>query len=48
LIYTLISGRCPFDGNSNEEIKSNVISSDLDLYYSPWGVISEECKDFIT
>ena len=40
LLYYLVAGRVPFDGNSDEEIKSNVLEQEADLQYSPWGVIS--------
>lgn len=46
-LYLLLAGRIPFDGNSNDEIKQNVISGELETYYYPWNNISEEAKDLV-
>lgn len=47
MLYLLLSGRIPFDGETIEEIKEKVISGELEMYYHPWNYISEEGKDLV-
>ena len=47
IMYILLTGRPPFNGNSEEEIMKKIKEGIYDLKKYPWGVISEEAKDLL-
>ena len=47
IMYILLSGRPPFDGNDDDEILSNVKIGEYDLKSYPFPTLSDECKDLI-
>ena len=48
ILYILLSGRPPFNGEGDKEIMNNVLQGKFDLKSSPFDTISKECKDLIT
>lgn len=48
LIYILLSGNPPFDGNSGRDIISAVKKGQFKLTGGPWDAISNEAKDLIS
>ena len=47
IMYILLSGRPPFDGNDDDEILQNVKIGEYDLKSYPFPTLSEESKDLI-
>ena len=47
IMYILLSGRPPFDGDDDKEIISNVTSGEYDLTNPPFNSISKNAKDLI-
>ena len=47
IMYILLSGRPPFDGNDDNEILENVKIGEYDLKNYPFPTLSEECIDLI-
>ena len=47
IMYILLSGRPPFDGNDDNEILENVKIGEYDMKSYPFPTLSEECKDLI-
>ena len=45
MMYILLTGDPPFDGNSEEEIFSKIKKSKLNLKHPKWKNVSENCKD---
>ena len=48
LMYYLLSGYFPFDGNNEEEIKSKILSAKVEFDIEDFKDISDEAKDLIT
>ena len=48
LMYCLLSGRFPFDGDNEEEITSKILSGKFEFDVELFNHISEEAKDLIT
>ena len=46
-MYILLTGKPPFNGDSDEEILKKIIQNHLDLEKYPWSVISLKAKDLI-
>jgi len=47
LMYVLLSGRTPFNGLTNDEIERKVKAGEFEMYYHPWGQISDDAKTLI-
>ena len=47
IMYILLTGKPPFNGDSDEEILKKIIQNHLDLEKYPWSVISLKAKDLI-
>jgi len=47
IMYILLSGRPPFDGENDKEIIANVTSGEFDLNNPPFNTISKNAKDLI-
>ena len=47
IMYILLSGRPPFNGDSDEEIINRIMRNKLDLEKYPWSIISNEAKDLL-
>ena len=47
IMYILLTGKPPFNGDSDEEILKKIIQNHLDLEKYPWPVISLKAKDLI-
>ena len=47
IMYILLSGRPPFDGDNDNEIIANVTSGEFDLTSRPFNTISKNAKDLI-
>ena len=47
IMYILLTGRPPFNGDSDEQILKRIIQNHLDLEKYPWPVISSKAKDLI-
>jgi calcium-dependent protein kinase len=47
ILYILLSGRPPFDGNDDREIVKNVKRGEYSVNIPEFKKISEEAKDFI-
>jgi calcium-dependent protein kinase len=47
IMYILLSGRPPFDGDDDKEIIANVTSGEYDLTNPPFNTISKNAKDLI-
>lgn len=47
ILYILLSGRPPFDGQTDDEILNNVRKGDFSLSGSEWKQVSKEAKDLI-
>eukprot|EP00187_Rhodella_violacea_P020262 CAMPEP_0184728098 /NCGR_PEP_ID=MMETSP0314-20130426/38791_1 /TAXON_ID=38298 /ORGANISM="Rhodella maculata, Strain CCMP 736" /LENGTH=401 /DNA_ID=CAMNT_0027193861 /DNA_START=1 /DNA_END=1206 /DNA_ORIENTATION=+ len=47
ILYILLSGRPPFNGIDNQQIRDQVCSGKYDLKGPPWSSISEPCKSVI-
>ena len=47
ILYILISGRPPFDGNNDDEIAVKVKKGKFDLQGEPWDSVSSEVKELI-
>ena len=47
MMYILLTGEPPFTGNSEEEIFSNILNSELNLEHPKLKNVSENCKDLI-
>ena len=47
IMYILLSGRPPFDGDNDNEIIANVTSGEYDLTNRPFNTISKNAKDLI-
>jgi calcium-dependent protein kinase len=46
-MYILLTGKPPFNGDSDEEILKKILQNHLDLEIYPWSVISLKAKDLI-
>ena len=47
IMYILLTGKPPFNGDSDEEILKKILQNHLDLEKYPWSVISLKAKDLI-
>ena len=47
IMYILLSGRPPFNGDSDEDILKKIMRNNIDLEKYPWSVISLEAKDLL-
>ena len=47
IMYILLTGKPPFNGDSDEEILKKILQNRLDLEKYPWSVISLKAKDLI-
>ena len=47
IMYILLSGRPPFNGESDEEILKKIMQNNIDLEKYPWSVISQDAKDLL-
>ena len=47
IMYILLTGKPPFNGDSDEEILKKILQNHLDLEIYPWSVISLKAKDLI-
>ena len=47
IMYILLTGRPPFDGDDDNEILENVKIGDYDMKNYPFPILSDECKDLI-
>ena len=47
ILYVLISGTYPFDGETDEEIGVSIITHNLDFDAQLWDGISSEAKDLL-
>ena len=48
ILYTMLSGGFPFDGNNNKEIYKSILKKKYDLKNEEWKNISNEAKDLIS
>mmetsp|Transcript_14267 Transcript_14267/g.25501 ORF Transcript_14267/g.25501 Transcript_14267/m.25501 type:complete len:363 (+) Transcript_14267:51-1139(+) len=48
VLYILLTGRAPFDGNSEEEILSNIRKSELDLQDKRWMALSASARHLLS
>lgn len=48
ILYVLLCGYPPFDGDSNKDIFRAILKSKLEFDEDEWGLISEEAKDLIS
>eukprot|EP00949_MAST-11_sp_MAST-11-sp1_P005003 g5003.t1 len=46
--FMMLSGRCPFGGNTDEEIQENVLRGVVRFRTKLWGSVSEEAKAFVS
>ena len=47
IMYILLTGKPPFNGDSDEEILKKILQNNLNLEKYPWSVISLKAKDLI-
>ena len=47
ILYILLTGRPPFDGNDDEEIIENVKKGEYDMWGYPFPILSDHSKDLI-
>ena len=47
ILYILLSGKPPFDGEDDDKITKKVAKGKYDLAEGPWKAISEEAKTLI-
>ena len=47
ILYTILSGSFPFDGNTDKEIYKSILKKKYDLKNDEWKNISDEAKDLI-
>ena len=47
IMYILLAGRPPFNGDSDEEIIKRIISNSIDFEKYPWPIISSEAKSLL-
>ena len=48
IVYQLLSGITPFDGNDIKELNKNICYQKIRFKEPEWKVISDRAKDFIT
>ena len=48
LLYTLVSGYLPFQGDNKQEVFQKIASADFHFDHEEFKTISAECKDLIT
>ena len=47
ILYAILSGSFPFDGNTNKEIYKSILKKQFDFRDEEWKNVSEEAKDLI-
>ena len=47
ILYVMMCGRPPFEGNNEDEIFHNTLQGQLNFSFSEWEGTSESCKDLI-
>jgi len=47
LLYTMLCGRFPFQGDTLNQISTNIQKGDYNIDFYPWDTISNEAKDLI-
>lgn len=47
LLYTLVSGYLPFQGNNSKEVFDKIKNADFHFNHEEFEIISDECKDLI-
>ena len=48
LLYTLVSGYLPFQGNNSKEVFDKIKAADFHFNHEEFEIISDECKDLIS
>lgn len=48
LLYTLVSGYLPFQGNNSKEVFDKIKAADFHFNHEEFEIISDDCKDLIT
>jgi serine/threonine protein kinase len=48
VLYIMLSGKVPFPGRTEPEIVYNVIKGEYHFNYEAFGIISDQCKNFIS
>ena len=47
ILYIMMCGKPPFEGNNEDEIFHNTLSGKIDFSCSEWTMVSSSCKDLI-
>jgi serine/threonine protein kinase len=47
MMYAMLAGRYPFNGNDNDALFKNIVKGEFDISKSPWDKISNEGKDLV-
>jgi calcium-dependent protein kinase len=48
ILYTMLSGSFPFDGDTDKDIYKAILKRKYDFKKEEWNIISDECKDLIS